>query len=307
MSLVREIAEWADAQAGWMSDAVRRLIAQGQLSETDRADMVALIKATAGLPDAEQRTAKRVVLDALPENIKPGVTVSLTGLRNPQHLNAIGFDDGLTFSPSGLTVVYGYNGSGKSGYARALKKACRARNTEPILPNVFSPPSPSQPARVRFEWTGSTGEAVTPYAEDWLDGGVSPVALSQVAVFDAHCARVFVDGQAKISFIPYGMDVMRELSACMTQCQEAIEKERTAAKFDGNLLQALTNGDTEVARLVQKLDRKSELAKAEALAALSQEELVEVEELKKLLSDTETQKKIQALRRLAARLENGNK
>jgi energy-coupling factor transporter ATP-binding protein EcfA2 len=307
VTLVREIAEWADAQADWMSDAVRRLIAEGQLSEVDRSDLVALIKATAGLPDAEQRTAKRIRLDALPENVDPGVTVCLTGLRNPQNLNAIGFDDGLTFPPSGLTVVYGYNGSGKSGYARALKKACRSRNTEPLLPNVFSPPLPPQPARVRFEWTGAIGDAAVSHAEDWVDGGAAPASLSQIAVFDAHCARVFVDGQAKISFIPYGMDVMRELSACMTHSQETIEKERAAAKFDRSLLQTLTYGDTEVARLVQKLDRKSELKKAEALATLSTEEHAEMEELKKLLSDPETQKKIHALRRLAVRLENVTK
>lgn len=204
MSLVREIAAWADSQSAWMSDAVRRLIAQGALTDADYADIVAFMKSSAGFQDPQQRKAVRVQIDTLADASAPGVDVSVTALRNPRNLNAIGFDGGLTFQPTGLTVVYGYNGSGKSGYARALKKACRARNTEDLIPNIFAPPNPPEPARARFEWLA----AGVPDAADWTDGGPSPGPLSRVAVFDSHCARVFVDEQAEVSYLPYGMDVL---------------------------------------------------------------------------------------------------
>ena len=42
-------------------------------------------------------------------------------------MNALKEGERLTFGKTGLTVVYGDNGSGKSGYARILKKVCRAR------------------------------------------------------------------------------------------------------------------------------------------------------------------------------------
>lgn len=298
MSLVREIAHWADSQADWMSDAIRRLVTQGALTEADRADIVALMKSSAGLPDAQQRKAVRIALDALPEATAAGVDVSITALRNPLNLNAIGFADGITFEPKGLTVVYGYNGSGKSGYARALKKACRARNTEAILPNVFSPPNPVQPAQARFEWVAGG----MPNAADWKDGAASPPALSRVAIFDSHCARVFVDEQAEISYIPYGMDILRELSSCMAIAQQALEKERASAKFNRALLAAVSSGETEVSRLVADVDRRTDPKKVEALSRLSPEEHAELEELTRVLSDTDAVKKAQSLRRLAQRL-----
>lgn len=298
MSLVREIAQWADSQADWMSDAVRRLVTQGPLTEPDRADIVALMKSGAGLPDAQQRKAVRVALNALPEATAAGVDVSITALRNPLNLNAIGFADGVTFEHKGLTVVYGYNGSGKSGYARALKKACRARNTEPILPNVFSPPNPVQPAQARFEWVAGG----LPDAADWTDGSAPPPPLARVAIFDSHCARVFVDEQAEISYIPYGMDILRELSSCMAIAQQALEKERASAKFNRALLAAVSSGETEVSRLVAAVDRRTDPKKVEALSRLSPEERAELEELARVLSDTDSVKKAQSVRRLAQRL-----
>jgi ABC-type cobalamin transport system ATPase subunit len=298
MSLVREIATWADSQAEWMSDAVRRLVAQGTLTNADFVDIAALMKTSVGINDPQQRKAVRVQIDALPDASAPGLDVSITALRKPKHLNAIGFEAGLTFAPTGLTVVYGYNGSGKSGYVRALKKACRARNTEDIIPNVFAPPNPPQPAQARFEWVA----AGVPDAADWKDGGPSPAPLSRVAIFDSYCARVFIDEQAAVSYLPYGMDVLSGLSACMDKAQKLLEHERDAARFDRTLLATLSSGETDVARLVTAVSRKTDPKQVEKLAKLPDDEQAELAELNRALTDNDSHRRAQALRRLAARV-----
>lgn len=121
-----------------MSDAIGRLFAHGTLGDEDIADLAALLKTKHGFKDPHGRVAQPLKPDSLPAVAKDELTVSLTAIRSPTNLNAIGSPDGISFEPLGLTIVYGYNGAGKSGYARALKKACRARNTEGIHPNVFS-------------------------------------------------------------------------------------------------------------------------------------------------------------------------
>lgn len=298
MSLVHEIATWANSRSEWMSDAVRRLIAQGSLEEADYADIAALMKSSVGWQDPQQRKAVRVQVDALPDKGASGVDVRITALRNPKNLNAISFEPGLTFQPTGLTVVYCNNGSGKSGYARALKKACRARNTEDIIPNIFSPPNPPTPAQARFEWIAS-GVAD---AADWTDGAPPPGALARVAVFDAHCARVFVDEQTAVSYLPYGMDVLTNLTACMQKAEKLLEQERAAAKFDKTLLAALSAGETDVARLVAAVSRKTKPKDVEALAKLSDEEQKELAELTQLLNNNDAHSRSQALRRLSTRV-----
>jgi energy-coupling factor transporter ATP-binding protein EcfA2 len=297
MSLVREIATWADAHSEWMSDTAGRLFAQGTLSPADCEDLAAFIKSSVSIPDAMNRKPSRLKLDSMPEAATPGVPVSITALRSPKNLNAIGSPDGITFEPTGLTIVYGYNGSGKSGYARALKKACRARNTEALVPNVFSPPNPPAPASARFEWlAGGVASGA-----DWQDNKPAPGPLSNIAVFDALCARVFIDDQAEISFIPYGMDVMRELSASLTRVQHLLERERDAAKFDMTAFAPLL-GTTEVGKVVGALDRKTDVKKLSALSVLNDAEKGELEELKRLLANDETVRQAQAIRRLEQRV-----
>jgi hypothetical protein len=47
--------------------------------------------------------------------------VTLRNLREVQHVNALAIDEKPSFTRAGLTVVYGDNGSGKSGYRRRAR------------------------------------------------------------------------------------------------------------------------------------------------------------------------------------------
>jgi hypothetical protein len=65
--------------------------------------------------------------------------VTLRQLHSVQHVNALIANERLTFDKVGITVIYGDNGSGKSGYARVLKKICRActAGKETIHRNIY--------------------------------------------------------------------------------------------------------------------------------------------------------------------------
>ena len=72
-------------------------------------------------------------------------------------VNALADGEQLTFDKIGVTIIYGDNGSGKSGYARILKKVCRARSpkADPILPNIYANASSAPPsATVEFSIGG---------------------------------------------------------------------------------------------------------------------------------------------------------
>lgn len=299
MSVVSDIAEWSIDQPDWVSDAVRRAFTQGQLHEVDVADIAAILKARFGFTDPQGRVASRLDPRTLPTTEADSHPVSLLGLRAPQHLNAIGNADGLTFEAHGLTIVYGYNGAGKSGYARALKKACRARSIEGIYPNVFSGERPTGPAKARLEWqVGDRKEAA-----DWADDGQpSPPALSRVSVFDSLCARVFVDDQAEVAFVPYGLDVLRQLAGAMQRVQRLLETEANGALFNASKLTPL-QGDHVVGRFITALKATTDPKQADALAELSEAEKEELEELVKLLRENDPAKQATALRRFATRVQ----
>jgi len=297
MQIIQKIAAWAAEQPAWVDDAVRRLIA-GNLTSKDLQDLAALAKSAHGLPDPEGRVAVRLDPRTLPVDAHAGADVSLIALRSPEYLNAIDPGQALTFQAAGLTIVYGHNGAGKSGYARILKKACRARNVEDLLPDVYVELKGPAPTSAIFDW--SEGQAAQ--SQKWTVGTVPPAPLSQMSVFDAHCARVFVDNQAKVLFVPNGMEILHGLSDAFGAVQRLIEADRTANTFDQTQLSPLA-GSTVVGRLHAQLGRKSDPEAFKKLAVLSEEEEAERNVLSKLFGDEDPIKLAAVVRRKATRVD----
>lgn len=67
--------------------------------------------------------------------------IVLKGIANVQGVNRLATTASLIFCPTALTIVYGRNGSGKSGYVRILRTACHTRIENPatlkILADVY--------------------------------------------------------------------------------------------------------------------------------------------------------------------------
>lgn len=296
MQIIRKIAAWAAEQPTWVDDAVRRLTV-GDLTPQDLQDLAALAKSEYGLPDAKGRVAVRLDPQTLPVIAQGRADVSLLALRSPQHLNAIDSNQALTFQAAGLTVVYGHNGAGKSGYARALKKACRARNVENLLPDVYVELKGPASASMIFDW--NEGQAAQ--SQMWAVETVPPAPLSLMSVFDSHCARVFVDNQAKVLFVPDGMEIIHGLSEALGAVQRLIEADRKSDHFDQTQLSSLA-GETVVGLAHAQLGRKRDPEAFKRLAVLSERETAEREVLGKLFGDEDPIKLAAAIRRTATRV-----
>ena len=144
--------------------------------------------------------------------------------------NVSAIEDGasIPFGHTGVTVIYGENGSGKSSYARILKKACRARDTkDKILPNVFSEED-TGPASATIRITQDlTRDIDLP----WVDGEQSDRRLSSVSFFDSRCARVIVDEKNDATYIPYGCEVFDALGELVTNFKARLENEKPPTKI----------------------------------------------------------------------------
>ena len=70
-------------------------------------------------------------------NLENSPNVIWQGVGNLHGVNKLKSNSELNVS-SGLTVIYGENGSGKSGYTRLLNNAFISRGDQDILPNIFA-------------------------------------------------------------------------------------------------------------------------------------------------------------------------
>lgn len=278
-----QIHEWSLKLPDWESDALRRLLMQREISEHGIDEIMDLLKVDLGMVDksALKNQPKRLSLADIPvqgEQKKKIIIESLQGLTN---VNALVPGGVIKFERNGLTIIFGYNASGKSGYARVLKKACRARgNNEPILPNVFSKSPIIGPAKALINIYESESKKTI----QWEDGKDSYNDLNLISVFDSDCARVYVDEANDVAYIPYGLDVFNGLCKICDQIRAKFKSEIVPIPDVKEQFADLL-GDTSVGILVQDLSKDTKFEQVERLVKLSDDERKRLLSLEKKLAE----------------------
>jgi energy-coupling factor transporter ATP-binding protein EcfA2 len=194
MALEELIVAWSEERPAWQRDVMRR-VANGHVFSEDDYDL--LVK------DIVSNNQSKAVfgLEHLPQSTENEATVSLLSIEKTEHLNALESKDPLTFAPTGLTIVYGDNGSGKSGYARLLKRITRARDQEEILSDVFRDTALAQPAAIVKLRVGDMDETL-----NWPDS-VQP-DLQRVHFYDSACGNAYISAESDFPYRPSALFVM---------------------------------------------------------------------------------------------------
>jgi energy-coupling factor transporter ATP-binding protein EcfA2 len=288
-----EILVWSEACPLWQKDALRRLCMKGMLSGEDVEALEAICKgdATGAEPLAKEHSRDPQAAAAV---------VTLRGIREVENVNALAEEQHLTFDKSGVTIIYGDNGSGKSGFARVLKKVCRARTSKKnnILHNIYATTVGPQKAAVDFTVNGQNRHAT------WTGGAAADPLLSSVSVFDGRTANVHVDETNDVAYTPFPMKVLEGLAQAVQEIKsrivaqvEALERQTPAA-----LRQPECSAETAVGQLVAKLDGGTNPETVRRLALLSDKEKARLASLRAELAD-DPAKAARRLRSLKSRVE----
>lgn len=296
--ILEKIVEWSRTLPLWQQDAIRRLYSHTELSLSDFDDLYALLQAEHGIVDPKQR-APQILPPGFSQNRNPThANVQLTAIKSLKNVNALAEGQTLPIQQAGITVIYGHNGSGKSGYSRVLKRACRARDqSERILPNAKLDSGKAAPAEALFE------VAVNGALQDvgWVDGTLASELLSHVSIFDTHCARAYLDSEDEFSYLPYGLDILESLAKACTRLKAMIDADNSKSSVSTAAF-AHIPPSTAAGQLVARLSYKSNAQQLETLCTLSSEELAKVEELEKSLKENNPKEKATQLRLRAGRL-----
>ncbi|MFA4824792.1 MAG: AAA family ATPase [Methanoregula sp.] len=292
MDVLQEILAWSKDLPHWQNDAIVRLFENHTPSADDIEDLYALLKSEHGIPDPKKRKPQKLKSDQIAIPVNPRVHIELLGIKNLVNVNAIADKQKLLLGPTGLTVIYGDNGSGKSGYSRVLKRACRARDqTEQILPNAYLHPSKTGKAEAIFELrVNDVDQEVV-----WIDGKPAPELLSTIAIFDHYCARAYLDKEGDFSYIPYGFDIFDGLVKICDTLKLKISNEIDQNVPDVESLSELS-GSTSVGCLVENLSSATENKQVEKLATLAPEEIAQHGRLFKNIHEIDPKGKANQLR-----------
>lgn len=273
MSIYQDILNWSQGgRQAFVQDALRRIITSNTLSQNDIDELVQLVKKECG--------DNTITLNAVPLDSThiPTITATsgnypkLISLNNPINIGALHHQGGLQFSNTGLTVVYGANGSGKSSYSRILRKLCWSRSPNVILKkNVFNPSSNQQQVDIVVE------ENELNLNFSWTENSIANPILNSIFVFDNDCGDIYINNENPTEYKPVGIDVLEKLISAFGNISQAFSLSISSyntqkPSLPQNLLQTYTgqwygnienlqraNVDSYIQFTQTNFDRKSEL------------------------------------------------
>lgn len=300
MALLNDILEWTQSRPSWERDACRRLLQKEDgLEAVDYSELYTLLKKENGIAVDNAVVAVPLAREHLPAERAAGETVTLVALRDLNDVNQIPNNHVLTFSETGMTVIYGGNGTGKSGYARVMKRACRARDqSEPIHPNAIDPAAATKEPTAKFDVrvSGILKEV------EWSRDATPPDRLSTVSVFDSKCARSYITAEKDVAYLPYGLDILENLAnQVLPTLSEKLETEISGIDVNKLPFDHLL-GDTEVGKIIENLSAKSDADAITSLGTLTEDDTKRITELETALKEANPQAKAEEFRLSAIRL-----
>lgn len=189
MTLEQEIASWASTRPAWQRRVLAELASGKAFSEAD-CRLLASQLATGTAPESPQ-----LPLATLAASSAIAARVRLASLDVIAHVNRLQSGQTLVFDCDGLTVIYGDNASGKSGYARLIKSVARARHQEEVLTDIFADADTAKPqARISFEVDGVAQIANWPQEQ--------PGDLGRIHFYDRACGDAYISTESEVTYRP---------------------------------------------------------------------------------------------------------
>ena len=146
----------------------------------------------------------------------------ISALREIEGIENLAPKEPLLFGNGNLVVIYGHNGSGKSGYTRILKKASGKPRAVTLKPNVFSAAPASQKCRIAYEISGEEKDIV------WDAAGPDVVDLRAMDVFDSEEASHYLRNESAASYIPPVVGMFEALAWTCDQVKAMLQNEQSS-------------------------------------------------------------------------------
>jgi energy-coupling factor transporter ATP-binding protein EcfA2 len=262
---LNDIMHWAESLPHWEQAALDKILSGKALKEDDYEQLLGYLFE---VPDASKKGKKQKPppfsrqTTETPSNQAPCTLLKLSDLQN---VNALASDQTLTFGPQ-LTVVFGGNGSGKSGYARVLGSAGFSRGDKEVLRDALHSADDTGIQSAQILLLENDTEKAILYSV-----GQPCPELASFYVFDSTSVLVHLSKSNAISFTPYGLAYLTRLVDVSDECRSRLARKLQSSLIDQSF-SGLFPGETEVSRLISTLGVKTDLKSLRKLAEVTADE-----------------------------------
>lgn len=199
-----QFGKWLIEQPYWLQDAAWRIYSGKEIDDAQiklYAEMC-VAQAKGETPSYNHLNSNEIFQQ------KGSRKVSVLSISDVCGVNALADNVGLDFAENGVTVVYGLNGAGKSGFMRIFKELSGCPYREPIQPNVFKKNGAKAPScKVVVTQDGAQVEKTYD-----LSAKQENSVLAVCDVFDTRISNQYISSTNNVSYQPFVFTVLSELA-----------------------------------------------------------------------------------------------
>ncbi|WP_293004961.1 AAA family ATPase [Nitrosomonas sp.] len=200
----------------------------------------------------------------------------LSRLESVEGVNALTENQTIEFSPN-LTIIYGANGSGKSGYVRLLKKVFYSKAPEEILPNVHIN-SGHKSIKAKFTFISQNSDIPLEYPAN-----ENSVEFEQFSVFDGKGLLKQLENKNEFEFRPAGLSFFAEYTDAITKIEQKLNANISDKRIGHTLdsLLFLFDGESEIKTAIEKLSASTKIEDLKKYTPFSEEDKTKKAEIQK--------------------------
>ncbi len=273
-TLETEVKKFADGLSYWAKYLAEKILSGNAISDNDIDTSYSYLLEELKLKEETEKPEIEINYNSTNAgNYKPDLL--LTKLENVEGVNALAENQTIDFS-SNLTIVYGANGSGKSGYVRLLKKAFYSKAEEEILQNIHLE-SGHKPVNAKFTFKSNNTEIPLLYSQK------DNAEFEQFAVFDGKGLFKQLSERNEFEFRPAGLSFFAEYTSAVIRVEQKLNSD-IANKNSGNTaddLSALFDGESEIKTIVQNLNAQTKIEDLKIYTPFSDDDKAEKEKIQK--------------------------
>lgn len=286
--------EWLAKRPKWIQFAAKQLLELGEPNYNMILELTRLCKQEANdeFPNIDLKIPESVFSSRESEDIR------LCSISETSGINKLAPKTPLEFGESDIVVVYGRNGSGKSGYVRLLKHVCGARDKilDKLYNNVFSQEKKTQEAKITFlknnmlktyEWTGQG----------------SCEEISSVNIFDDSFGQVFIEGEDEVSYEPPMLSFFSLLTEICKKVEIKLEEEEETLKPKIPKLPKEIKG-SEGAKWLEEISAVTTPEEIESYSSFTKEDEEKLQEIQQRLMEQSPADKAEKLKSKSTNLDN---
>ncbi len=199
-----------------------------------------------------------------------------TKLENVEGVNALTENQVIEFSPN-LTIMYGANGSGKSGYVRLMKKVFYSKTPEEIIPNIHLTGG-HKPVNAKFTFNSNNTDIPLIYPLNSTNS-----EFAQFAVFDAKSVLRHLDQRNEFEFRPAGLSFFSNFTEALKRVEGKLDTEilNKQSGYTVNDFISLFDGESEIKAAIQNLSAQTKIDDLKKYTPFSKQDKIDKEEIEK--------------------------